>query len=63
MTLEMEQVIRIQVEIMLGHSWENHTDRVPDTPEAHKLWDEIAADIEQATAKGYTIDIPNEMPI
>jgi len=59
MTLPMEQVIRIQVEIMQGYTWANHTPAVPDTEEAHVLWDKIAADIEQALAKGYTIEIPD----
>lgn len=63
MTLSMEQVIRIQVEIMNGQSWESRNPAVPGTAEAHELWDSIAADIKQAIAKGYTIEIPNEMPI
>jgi hypothetical protein len=50
--------VQIQVEIMQGKTWEDRSSAIPDT--ARELWDSIAADIEQAVAKGYTIDIPND---
>lgn len=52
------QAVQIQVDIMQGKTWENRSTVVPDS--ARELWDPIAADIEQAVAKGYTIDIPND---
>lgn len=39
MTLSHEQVIRIQVEVMTHQIWEDHTNAIPDTDEAHALGD------------------------
>lgn len=63
MTLDMEQVIRMQVEIMNGRTWENHTAAVPNTDEAHEMWDKIAADTAAGKAKGWVAEVPNELPI
>lgn len=61
--LTHEQVIRIAAEVSSGSSWEQRTDQVPDTAEARDMWDRISADIEQAIAKGYTIELPHELAI
>ena len=63
MTLDMQQVSRIQVEVMSGRAWEQRTDAVPGTDEAHQMWDKIAADIAQGEAKGWVADVPSELPI
>ena len=63
MTLEMDQMIRMQVEIMNGRTWECHSDEVPDSDEAHQMWDKIAADSAAGEAKGWAADIPNELAI
>ena len=53
-----EQVIRMQVEIMNGRTWETRTDAVPD--EAHEIWGQIAAELAQGEANGWLAEIPNE---
>ncbi len=60
MTLPQEQVIRMQVEIMQGRTWETRTAAIPASEEAEAMWGRMAADIQQAVAQGLTIDIPNE---
>ena len=58
MSLTHDEVIRIQCEVMSGQPWENRTDRVPDTDEAHAMWDRIAADVARIVARGHVVDVP-----
>ena len=48
---------------MNGRTWENHAAAVPNTDEAHEMWEKIAANIAAGEAKGWVAEVPNELPI
>ena len=61
--LTHEQVIRIAAEVSSGQPWENRTSAVPDTDEAHDMWDRIAANVADIVARGHSVDLPHELSI
>jgi hypothetical protein len=62
-TLSHDQVIRIAAEVSSGSSWEQRTDQVPDTAEAHDMWDRITANVAGIVARGNSVDLPHELAI
>lgn len=61
--MNMDQVIRIQVEIMNGATWETRSSEIPDTEEARGVWDRMTADLAKGRARGWIPEIPNEIPL
>lgn len=61
--MDMEQVIRIQADLMLRRTWETRSPGIPDTPEARDVWDEIAVQLAEGHAEGWIAEILHEFPI
>lgn len=63
MSLEMEQVIRMQVQLTNGVTWENRSSDIPDTDEARQLWGKVEAELAEGRTKGWIPEVPKEIQI
>ena len=61
MTLSVETVSRIQIEVMSGASWNERSDQVPSTDEARQMWDDISRNLADMRASGGSADVLHEV--
>lgn len=57
-----DELTTMMLEIMSGFAWQDKRSKIPDTAEHLDKWVKISAELDEMRSKGWTVEIPGEIP-